>query len=227
LPAGVDQIYLFHIRKTGGTSLVRSFLSLGGEDPATVENRLAASFLSRTKSRGFVFSTVPTSRYFFGWAHTASHRFRLPVHAFTVSLFRDPAARVISYYRYLVGGDSDPGMAWRVQQDERALARDGFDSFLDRIPRELLLNQLYMFSSRFDVSEAVTRIQACSAVLTLENYSRDLEKLASTLGLPLTPRIERVTNGPSAAITDDQRHRLRQALTDEYAMLSRVGIAFE
>jgi len=35
-----QRIYLYHIQKTGGTSLNHMFLSLGGEDPSDVYRRL-------------------------------------------------------------------------------------------------------------------------------------------------------------------------------------------
>ncbi len=227
LPDGYERIYLFHIRKTGGTSLVRSFLALGGEDPAAVEKRIAVAPVSRAKSGGFVFSTIPASAYFFAWSHTAEHRLRLREGTFTIALFRDPVSRVVSYYRYLVEGDSDPGMAWRVQPDERQLASGGFDEFINRVPSELLLNQLYMFSRSLDVSEAAEKVMACSAILTIEDYAQGLERLGQRLGLALRMRRERVTRGGEFAITGEQHGRLRERLALEYEMMSRLGIRAE
>jgi sulfotransferase famil protein len=227
LPDGSERIYLFHVRKTAGTSLVRSFLALGGEDPGAVERRISSSLLSRTKSGQYVFTcgrgTLQQGDYFFGWTHMAGHRLRLPSRTFTIALLRDPVARVLSYYRYLVAGDAAQGdMAWRVQDDERALAGESFADFLKNIPDELLLNQLYMFSPRFDVSEAAERILECSAIMMTETYERDLRDLASTLDLVLEYRRERITALTKAPVEEKQLDALRDRLAAEYELLEKL-----
>ncbi len=228
LPDGVQRIYLFHIRKTAGTSLVRSFLALGGEDPRAVEHRMSKSLLSRTKSGPYAFTsgrgTLPRGDYFFGWSHMAAHRLRLPSRTFTIVLLRDPVARVLSYYRYLLSGDEPAeNMAWRVPDDERALAGRSFSDFLNTIPEELLLNQLYMFSRRFDVAEATAGILKCSAIMLTESYGRDLRKLAGTLSLPLEHRRDRITGVKAAPVDQQQLDALRDRLEGEYELLEAVA----
>lgn len=227
LPDGSQRIYLYHIRKTAGTSLVRSFLALGGEDPSAVERRISSSLLSRTRSGHYVVTcgrgTLQQGDYFFGWSHMAGHRLRLPRRTFTIALLRDPVARVLSYYRYLLAGDAiQDHMAWRVQEDERALAGESFSDFLKNIPNELLLNQLYMFSPRFDVSEATERILECSAIMMTEAYDRDLHNLASTLGLELEYRRERITTLTKTPIEEKQMATLRDRVAIEYELLEKL-----
>jgi Sulfotransferase family len=228
LPDGSERIYLFHIRKTAGTSLVRSFLALGGEDPSAVERRISSSLLSRTRSGHYVLTcgrgTLQQGDYFFGWSHMAGHRLRLPRRTFTIVMLRDPVARVLSYYRYLLAGDAVQGdMAWRVQNDERALAGESFSDFLKNIPDELLLNQLYMFSRRFDVSEAAERILECSAIMMTEKYDLDLRNLASNLSLTLEYRRERITALAKAPVEEKQVEALRDRIAIEYELLEKLG----
>jgi sulfotransferase famil protein len=227
LPDGSRRIYLFHVRKTAGTSLVRSFLALGGEDPGAVERRISSSLLSRTRTGQYVATcgrgTLQQGDYFFGWSHMAGHRLRLPSRTFTIALLRDPVARVLSYYRYLVAGDAAQGaMAWHVQTDERAMAGESFSDFLKNIPDELLLNQLYMFSAHFDVSEASDRILGCSAIMMTETYERDLRNLATALGLALGYRRERITALTKAPIDESQLDALRDRLAAEYELLEKL-----
>jgi Sulfotransferase family len=228
LPDGAQRIYLFHVRKTAGSSLARSFLALGGEDPGAVERRISRSLLSRARSGPYVFTcgrgTLQQGDYFFGCSHVASHRLRLPRRTFTIALFRDPVARVLSYYRYLIAGDAVQGdMAYRVQGDERALAGKSFSDFFKNIPGELLLNQLYMYSRRFDVSEAADKILECSAIIMTETYERDLRNLASTLGLALEYRRERITALTEAPAGKKQLDILRDRLAAEYELLEKLG----
>jgi hypothetical protein len=227
LPDGSRRIYLFHVRKTAGTSLVRSFLALGGEDPSAVEHRISNSLLSCTRSGQYVVTcgrgALQQGDYFFGWSHMAGHHLRLPSRTFTIALLRDPVARVLSYYRYLVAGDAVQGdMAWRVQNDERSLAGQNFWDFLENVPAELLLNQLYMFSARFNVSEAVEKILGCSAIMMTETYKRDLHNLALTLGLALEYRRERITALTKAPLEENQLDALRDRLAAEYELLERL-----
>lgn len=226
LPDGSRRIYLFHVRKTAGTSLVRSFLALGGEDPGTVERRISNSRLSRTRSGKYLFTcgrgTIQQGDYFFGWSHMAGHRLRLPSRTFTIALLRDPVERVISYYRYLVAGDAAEDMAWRVQDDERALAGSSFADFLTNVPDELLLNQLYMFSRKFDVSEASEKVLACSALMMTETYKSDLHNLASKLGLELPHKTERITTLAEAPVSVQEMAALRDRLAAEYEFIDEL-----
>lgn len=228
LPDGSRRVYLFHVRKTAGTSLVRSFLALGGEHPSAVERRISSSLLSRTRTGQYVVTcgrgTLQQGDYFFGWSHMAGHRLRLPSQTFTIALLRDPVARVLSYYRYLIAGDAvQDDMAWRVQNDERALAGESFWDFLENIPDELLLNQLYMFSAHFDVSEAADRILECSAIMMTEAFERDLRDLALTLGLALGYRRERITALTKTPIEENQLQALRDRLAAEYKLLEKLA----
>jgi hypothetical protein len=114
-------------------------------------------------------------------------------------------------------------MAWHVQNDERAMAGESFSDFLKNIPDELLLNQLYMFSAHFDVSEAADRILGCSAIMMTETYERDLRNLATTLGLALRHRRERITALTKAPIEESQLDALRDRLATEYELLEKLG----
>ncbi|MGH9017655.1 MAG: hypothetical protein ACRDY1_07905 [Acidimicrobiales bacterium] len=228
LPDGWRRIYCYHIRKTGGTSLNRGFMALGGEDPRVVHERLSASAEHRTVSDGYVFAAfdkkrLAQGRYFYGWAHRPAHKQILPPRTFTVTILRDPIERVRSYYDYLVVGD-DPVMSERVSDEERQLAADGFGVFLTRLPERDLLRQLYMFSAAFDVSEAVDRVSRCHHVHFVEDNAAGVAALGRRLGLPLLSRRERVT-GSRTELTVKELEQLRELLAPEYEMMSRLWAA--
>jgi len=231
LPGGASRVYLHHVRKTAGTSLFLSFLALGGEDPMDVWRRLAASRLQRTFSGPYSFASndrtvLAEGAYFFGRSHRPATDQPLPSRTFTVTILRDPVARVHSYYDYLVAGDA-PDMPGQVAGWERRHAADGFDAFLDRVPVGGLLTQLAMFSDRLEVAEAVDRIAACSSVFFTEDFADGLAHLGTRLDLPLTARRVRVTEKRSL-LSERQTERLRDRLEPEYellAALERGGIA--
>lgn len=226
LPDGSRRIYCHHIRKTAGTSLFLSFLALGGEDPMDVWRRINASRLPRTVSGPYAFASVhrkllSEGAYFYGRAHRPAEEQPLPPDTFTVTVLRDPVARVHSYYDYLVAGDT-PDTPGRVAERERRLAVDGFDSFLDRVPDRHLLCQLHTFSTALDVSRAADRIAGCSAVFFTESYADGLAALAERLDVPLAVHRARVTGGRSE-LSDAQRDRLRTMLEPEYALMARLA----
>ena len=126
LPDGSRRVYLHHIRKTAGTSLFLSFLALGGEDPMDVWHRINAARLPRTASGAYAFASIhrrllAEGAYLFGRAHRPAAEQPLPPGTFTVTVLRDPVARVHSYFDYLVVGDT-PDTPGRVAERERRIA---------------------------------------------------------------------------------------------------------
>lgn len=228
LPKPFARIYCYHIRKTAGTSLSRAFLALEGEDPGCVERRIASSFLRRTKSGRLVFcsgltSTLESGEYFFGYSHIPAHQLRLPPNTFTLTVLRDPAARVLSYYRYLRAGDRD-GVVFKVPEAERSLAAGGFSAFLELVDKRELLQQLSFFSPTLDVGEAVSQIRMCDFVMRTETYAAGLARLSDVLGLPLGQRHDRITGDTSFRPSSSELSKLRKLLEPEYELLAELGV---
>jgi hypothetical protein len=226
LPDGSRRVYLHHIRKSAGTSLFLSFLALGGEDPLDVWRRINSARLPRTVSGPYAYASVhrrllAEGAYLFGRAHRPVDEQPLPPDTFTVTVLRDPVARVHSYFDYLVAGD-EPDAPGQVSWRERRLADDGFDAFLDQVPERHLLCQLHTFSTALDVSEAVDRIAGCSAVFFTEDYAAGLADLSRRLDLPLDVYRARVT-GTRSVLTTSQVDRLRAMLGPEYELLGRLA----
>jgi hypothetical protein len=231
-PDGSERIYFHHIRKTAGTSLARSFLALGGEDPMILEHRMKESFFTRATSNGLVFVTVMgmdrpevlrDGNYFFGWSHLTARALPLPERTFTFTVLRDPVARVVSYYRYLVAGDSDEE-PFRLTNEERAMAEGGFSAFLGRIPTQDLFAQLYKFSETLDVDEAVEGLRQCSMVLTTERLQEGVADLSRRLALPLVVRRDRVTRQVAEPVDEKFLVVLRERLQPEYEFMAKAGL---
>lgn len=227
LANGSERVYLHHVRKTGGTSLARSFIALGGEASQAVEQRIKDSFLQRATSGGLTYAmgltpTLNGGNYLFGWSHIPAFMLNLPPKTFTVTVLRDPVARFVSYYRCLVA-DEEPGLVFRASREEREMAARPFADFLDLVPQRDLLRQLYTFSKSFDVNEAVEAIRGCSLVFTTENYAEGVAVLGDRLGLDLAVRFDRTTEGSRFNPEVKDLERLAESLEPEYRMMTDLG----
>lgn len=232
--ADYKRVYHFHVRKTAGTSLNSAFWALGGLDLRAMSDSQAV------EGRGLRFvrgnrRLIEEGDYFFANSHRPAYELRLPPATYTITILRDPAARVISYYRYLLWArrnqtarEAEPFIDEVVAEssflDRRLSLRRrevDFRDFLDRVPAERLLTQLHMFSERLDPSEAAENALACSATCFTETYGEDLRRVAAELQLDLIEKRER-SFGEKVDLSDDERALLRERLAPEYAMIERV-----
>ena len=223
---GFKRVCHFHVRKTGGTSLNRAFLGLGGEDPSDVHWRMRGA-LHATRSNGFVFVAhdaplLARGEYSYGWHHAPAWTLTLPPETFTVTVLRDPISRVLSLYRYLDDPHADDDQPFRAGRTERLRAAGGFESFVRSTPTEDLLNQLHMFSSRLDPSEAADRVRCCSAWFMTERMDEGVDQLNRRLGLALAHRWDRRSR-PDDELRAQHGDLLRTVLAPEYEFLRILG----
>lgn len=223
LPGGYERIYLYHVKKTGGTSISNAFLALGGEDSLTVKRRLAGH-LHATRSGDFAFAAhdrraIQRGGYFYAWAHQPAWHLELPPRTFTVTVLRDPVSRVLSLYRYLLDPESDAGDPFPARPERRRIAADGFDAFVERLTEKDLLNQLHMFSRDRDPEEAAARIRECSLVFFNDEMAEGLATLSDLIGRSLPERHERRSSARFEP-SDAQIARLRATLEPEYALMA-------
>jgi len=186
---GYKRIYLFHIRKTGGTSLNYIFLSLGGENGKEIYQKVCQRKRILSNEKLFVGwdkQKIQKGNYYYGFSHLPFHQVNIPQNTFTITCLRDPVKRVISHhkmlYYYKINNVNHPCM-----KTEGAWLGECFEDFLERIPDEHLLNQLYMFSDNFNIEEAFTNITNLSYFFFTENFDQGISELASKLNLSLSP----------------------------------------
>ena len=222
---GYKRIYLIHIRKTGGTSLNNMFLALAGGDSQVLYRQLATLPSHRLLRNGLIFvgwdvGHINRGNYFYGFSHTPLHELNLPDGTFTITCFRDPVERVLSHYNMLLGyrrtGTNHPCMAL-----EGGWLGENFDHFLQRIPREHLLNQLYMFSRRFDIAEAQANVRRLSLSFFSDGFNGGVMEINRRTGVHLMPiHVRRAES--HAPISATQLQSLRDMLAAEYTFLDQV-----
>lgn len=229
-PGGYRRIYHYHIRKTGGTSLNHMFLSLGGEAGADVYAGLsdAPGFSLISGDKVFVGwnkREIEQGNYFYAFSHTPVYSLNLPDKTFTVTCLRDPVQRVLSHYKMLLETQRNASKP-RWFDTEAAWLGDNLSEFLTRIPQQHLLNQLYMFSTSFDVDEAFERIVDCSHWFLNERFDEGVRTLSAKLGIPLVGlHVRQSTIDPQ--ITPAEMGELRQRLEPEYRLYDRLRSLYD
>ena len=215
------RIYFYHVRKAGGTSINHMFL--GGKP---VYSRLSKTHHYRMLNNDRVFvgwnqRIIEQGYYFYAFSHIPAHQLTLPPDTFTFTCLRDPARRVVSHYKMLL--ETAHGLAPEHESftEESTWMGENFGDFLDRIPREHLLNQLYMFSPSFDPDEAYDRITNCAHWFLTEQFEAGIATLSEKLGLDLKPLHTRRTSIDPQLTTADHA-RLREVLAPEYVLYERL-----
>ena len=223
---GYKRIYHVHIRKTGGTSLNYMFHALIRSEPSgPIFAQLHQIPHHRIIREGLVFvgwnaKLSNRGHYFYSFSHVPLHQLTLPPRTFTVTCFRDPVKRLVSHYNmlmdYKIHSVPHPCMV-----DEGPWLGASFRDFLQRIPREHLQNQLYMFSPSFKVAEAVERVRGLSHVMFTESFAAGIQELNRKTGLQLQPVHTHKASHKSELSTEDLA-LLREKLADEYEFLEKV-----
>src|SRR5829696_8558600 len=198
----IDRVYHFHIRKTAGSSLDSAFWALGGPELEKASVR-EGQYGKAVEGNGLKFvqhdsDLIAAGDYFYASSHEPAYLLDIPPRTFTITIFRDPVARVFSYFRYLLWARENPNARDRepfIDQvrtessfldgpvryslsrvfprrpmPHRRFTKDDFPRFLERVPNWRLMSQLHMFSERLDPREAAENALQCDAICSTETF---------------------------------------------------------
>lgn len=219
-------IYYYHIRKTGGTSIHYAFLAHSGiVDLDDFYQQIVRKKNQRVIADDKVFvgwntRLIQGGKYFYGFAHTPAYELQLPKHVFTFTCLRDPIQRVLSHYKMLCYF-RDNQVPHSCMLTEGKWLGDSFNDFLKNIPKQHLMNQLYMFSKNYNIEEAEEKIRACSTYFFTENIQEGMADLSEKFNLELKLSHKKKYDY-TLNINNEQLARLREMLDKEYRLIERM-----
>ncbi len=234
LPNGYRRIYHVHIRKTAGTSINSAFWELGGlslsrikREPLAIGKRLV--FVRNNKD------LIQEGSYFYANSHFPVWNINLPEKTFTFCMFREPYQRLLSLYKYHKWTVEMPEEARKkepfyisLQEESNRLIGKNFSDYLDNIPRKHLMNQLFMFSEKYNIDEAMDNVSNISAVYFQEYFDQSIIDLANTLELNLNSKNERRANkNIPITISEAEEKRAKEMLRDEYHFYKLLKSKYE
>ncbi len=230
IPGGYERIYFFHIRKTAGTSLNNMICHYSSGD-ASLFDRLSKKQNHRLiAGNGRIYvgwnqHLLEQENYYYGFSHIPKHFLKLPDKTFTITILRDPASRVISHYKMLL--EQSRNKRWRPVHllhyfnEQKWLGRS-FSDFLDNIPRTHLLNQLYTFSSRYDIDEAYDNILKCSYFFFTEDFDSGVANLSKILQFDMPKIMYKRKSTSKIQLSSHEVTRLMCLLENEYLLIDRL-----
>jgi len=175
-----SRIYHFHIRKCGGTSFNTAFSKFPNGN-----NKNYQIVASQHENKA-IFNNLPIvgwnlrhlkrGDFWYGFSHIEFERvFPLKKNTFTFSFLRDPIERLLSHYNMIKDWEinESPHPAFEI---EGKWLGDSFSEFLEKIPKQHVQNQLFMFSNSFDIDTALKNLKKIDFVGVV---GRDEEKLSN------------------------------------------------
>ena len=227
----VRRLYHYHIRKTAGTSVNSAFVSssplrqekyfrlLHARSPHIIWNhgRPVVGWDKEFFERG---------SFFFGFSHIPYWDIIIPERTFSFTVVRDPLERLLSYYKmlrlYQVSRKWSMIDAPHAELDQEVeYIRDNFQEFLNHLPRQHLLNQLYMFSQDFKVDVAIDNASKIDRIYESSNLSLMVREMNLRFGMTLSiPEINRSDFRLNLGALDISK--ARSALGLEYEFYDQV-----
>lgn len=188
------RVYHIHLKKTGGTSINNSFLSLIDKEPNKLYNKLMSQNDLRLIHNNWVLCAfnqllISLGSFHYAWSHKPFHKLYLPVNTYKITCLRDPYERIFSRYKQLtvLYRNGNPERTDGNFLYEYSFLGNSFEDYINNLPKKELCYQLYMFSQSLNVNEALESLKKVDFILDTSTIYNDMKELSEILGVKLEP----------------------------------------
>lgn len=231
--AAYRRIYHVHIRKTAGTSINAAFLGCKGHFQNDTflqlhENRPHAVNLDGFVVAGWDRALIARSCYHYAFSHIPFYNLSLGEDVFAFTIIRDPFERYMSYFKmlrdYLCKGYwPQTGKRHADLERESCTANLGPIGCLAAAHPPHVLTQLYMFSPKFDLSEAVENAARLNAIYDSSQLGCCVDDMAQNFGIGLT-LCHHNRSRAKVEISDKEKDVVLTVLQPEYDFIKRLRL---
>jgi hypothetical protein len=229
LPAAYDKVYHFHIRKSGGTSVNSAFWNLSDLNL----KKISREPIMNSKGRTFVRTSkelIESANYFYANSHFPYWQIQLQPNTYTFTILRDPFERLVSLYKYYqwvgqvdieTGKRLDPSYDYLKKQT--FLHNKSFKEFIDNLSNKYLFGELYFFSEKMNIKEAMENLNKLNMVFFKENFSEIINNLNKDLFLKLeNPIKERSFSNVVYSISEKEKKYALDILQTEIQFYNKA-----
>lgn len=222
LPVGIDRVYHIHIRKSAGTSINSAFWGLDGYNL----NSVGREPIILGKNYSYVRYSkelIEKGDYFYANSHFEFWNLNLKSNTFTFTMLREPYERLVSLYKYynwvdqvddIKGEELDS--SYVVLKEQLHLLGNSFTDFINNLSNKYLFNQLYVFSEKLEVDDALKNLEKLDRVYFKDNFKESVENLKTSLNLEhLSFKNERRFENVNFTITEKEKLHAISVLSKE------------
>lgn len=228
LPEGIDRVYHYHIRKSAGTSINSAFWDLGDYSFKTVGREPILIGKGKVFVR-YHSSLINEGNYFYASSHFPQWQIKLKPNTFTFTILRDPYERLVSLYKYycwVSQVDDETGFkldsTFQILKNQKELLNKSFIDFIDALSNKYLFNQLYMFSEKLNINEALENIKRVDKIYFKDNFYEAINNLNENLNLNLKVKNERNFKNVKFTVLDKEKQYAIKKLEREIIFYKEV-----
>lgn len=172
-----ERIYYYHIPKTAGTSVIASFYNNENINFRDTQRKQQSNLFTRKVNiKGKVFTDhnihlINKGHFYFAWSHYSYQEIKIPKNTFTFTSIREPSERLISYFNFLNGAylNQENKNFNNIKHLIKSFDND-FDLFLENLDQRYKYSQLYTFSNRLNIEEAIDNIKKLDFITLDSNF---------------------------------------------------------
>ncbi|TNE75066.1 hypothetical protein EP331_00120 [bacterium] len=222
------KFYFYHVRKTGGSTVNYSILAaLGNGDELYKKlSRDLSIKIDGKKIVGWNSKKINHESFFYGFSHHPYGNIHLNKHTYSFTVVRDPFDRICSHYKMLKMFTSG-NIQHPVLKNEGKWLENGVYSFVELIPDEHLLRQLFMFSKEYSIREAFQNMKTLNRIVPLQQLNNFITaELSEVTQLKLSTTIRNESKYYLSIEEKEVLESLRYKLNPEYELFDKFEITF-